>query len=144
MTDLKNGIIEIQGYEINAKTTPEDIKKNLEEVYCHYNKIPTGEIESFLFDEVFIYDCMFTMKISFYWGKLRTIKLQSRHKYKGEFAWEKAFEFESQWLEKVLGKAHTSSLHSRGYAYGNCHIRSVYLSDPRWGDEAFIDIDFGE
>jgi len=144
MTDLKNGVIEIQGYEINAKTTPEDIKKNLEGAYCHYNKIPTGEIESFLFDEVFIYDCMFTIKLSFYLGKLDSIKLESHHEYEGEFSWKKDHKLDDQWLEDNLGPMQTYPDYSQGYKSDVCFINSYYMSDPRCGEEAYITIRYNE
>lgn len=144
MTDLKNGIIDINGYEIHAGTTPEDIKKNLEGIYCHYNKIPTGEIESFLFEKVFISNCMFTIKLSFYLGKLDSIKLESHHVCEGEHTWKKVFELNNRWLEKELGNPDTIGLYSRGYHYNTCYVRSMYLADSRWGDESFIDIRFGE
>lgn len=144
MTDLKNGIIEIHGYEVNAKTTPEDIINNLSGTYINHSKSSSGKSESFTFDNILIADCKFSIDVCFYLEKLDSIKFESHHVYEGEHTWKRVFELNNQWLEKVLGNADTSSLYSRGYHYDICHVRSMYLSDSRWGDDAFIDIDFGE
>lgn len=144
MTDLKNGIIEINGYEIHAGTTPEDIMNNLNESYINHSKSSSGKSESFSFDNIIIGNCKFSIDICFYLKKLDSIKLESHHVYDGEHTWKKVFELNNRWLEKELGNADTIGLYSRGYHYNTCYVRSMYLADPRWGDESFIDIRFGE
>lgn len=144
MTDLKNGKIDIYGYEVNAETTPEDIKRYIDTACEHYNKVPSGKMESFYFSSVSLFDSMFSVTLRFWLGKLDSIRLESDFANQTDHSWKKTFELNSKWLEEQLGPANTSSDCSRGYRFNVCRIRSMFMSDSRCGEDAFIDVNFGE
>lgn len=144
MTDLKNGIIEIHGYEINAKTTPEDIKKNLEGIYWNYNKVLSGKMVGFDFHSISLLGCVFSVSINFWLGKLDSIKLEAHHEFEGEHTWKKVHELNDRWLEENLGPMQTFPDYSQGYKSDICFINSFYMSDSRCGEEAYITIRYNE
>lgn len=144
VTDLKNGIIEIHGYEVNAKTTPEDVVNNLNGTYINHSKSSSGKSESFTFDNILIADCKFSIDVCFYLEKLDSIKLEAYHEYDGESTWKKDHELNDQWLEENLGPMQTFPDYSQGYKSDVCFINSFYMSDSRCGEEAYITIRYNE
>ena len=53
MTDLSKGIIEIEGFEISASTTSNDIEENLKDACAFSVKSKNGRCEIFVFKKVF-------------------------------------------------------------------------------------------
>ena len=121
MTDLKNGIIEINGFEINPNTTSFDIINNLKNVYSNRAVSKDGSCELFRFDVVRLLDKHFKVKITFVREKINNVQLFSL--YGAPLTYEERFKADCEWLKSILGKP--DEIHDDGNSY-YCEGRHIY------------------
>lgn len=101
MTDLMKGIIEIDGYEINAKTTTEDVENNLKGSYSKYVFVPSEGRKYFVFKHKNILDKNFIVSLVFVDKKLSFIEFTFSHKFNITDNDSKTY---VDWIKKILGE----------------------------------------
>jgi len=120
MTDLRKGIIEINGVEIDANTTSIDIKNKLSDLYAHCAVSKDGSVEIFRFENIKLYDRCFKIKLNFINQKLKNIELFAYNT--NNLSYEDRFVEECNWLENFLGKPHKLLNYISSYYYDKIHI----------------------
>ena len=141
MTDLSKGIIEIDGIEINACTSPEEINNRLSSRYVSHLVSPSGKSESFSFHGVLVNNRLFSIELYFYFGQLESIRLD----YMNEecYSFKQRFEQDCLWLKSALGKPSCEGKFGIVYKYPGHRIGVTYqLNDGRCGTDEFIDVTY--
>lgn len=142
MTDLSKGIIEIEGFEISASTTSNDIEENLKDACAFSVKSKNGRCEIFVFKKVFILDNCFDIDITFIGQKLSDIRLTSN--YSANFSYEERFVADCEWLKSILGEPTETNDDGNSYYFENIHLYSFIQRDlSRNPAETFIVCKYG-
>lgn len=137
MTDLKKGIIEIDGFQIGPDTTPADIKANLKDRYAFNATSKDGSGEMFRFENVTLLSRCFKVKTTFIHQKIREIKLISYNKER--LSYEDCFNTDCEWLKGILGDPDEALEYMNSYRYKGIHIYSFIQRDlSRNPAETFI------
>ena len=100
MTDLSKGIIEIDGIEINAETTPEKIKKIMPQKIIDNVYAQNGTAQGIFFNDEEILGKMFDSYLFFYRGQLKSIELHCSE----EKTDKEQFKADCEWLKNILGE----------------------------------------
>lgn len=143
MNDLRNGVLDINGFEINKDVLPSQIVNSLKEHIVYHNVTPSGKSESFIFRNICIYDRFFDAKLYFYLGQLEDIRLDSCCKSGNTRTFEEKFQNDCCWLKSILGTPTAEGQYGIAYKNGDVHIGVSYQPDNgRSGPDAFISLLF--
>ena len=141
MTDLKNGIIKINGFEINKDTTPLEINNELPSIIKNHVHIDDGEIDLFRFSKIKILDRYFNIKTYFVSGKLSQIRLDSLNEDCASF--ETLYKRDCEWIKTILGEASILGKNGVVYAFDKFQISVTYHpNDGRCGTDEFIKLHY--
>ncbi len=141
MTDLRKGIIEIEGVEISANTTSLDIIENLKKSYANHATSKDGNCEIFVFKNIIVIDNSYDIDVTFINQKITNIQLFSL--YDEKLSYEELFKADCEWLKKILGEPTVTGSNGVVYEYGSIQIGANYFeSDGRSDSEEFIQINY--
>ena len=141
MTDLKKGIIEINGFEINAKTTVNDIINNLID-FCAFKIVSEDASDAFFrFENVKLIDRTFKAKMYFYRSRLSHIELFSACGGKPSF--EELFEEDCAWLRNVLGEPTKAGSNGVVFVFDAVQVGATLREcDGRTGPDEYIGVQY--
>lgn len=102
MTDLKKGIVNINGLDISRNTPSMEVFNKLESICSSYLKTESGVFEVYLFENIDISNKKFSVLVHYVMNQLSHIALVS---YSNEDATEaERHQEDIEWLNKLLGE----------------------------------------
>ena len=141
MTDLRKGIIEINGVEIDANTTSIDIKNKLSDLYAHCAVSKNGSIEIFTFKNINLLNRFFDVDATFIRGKLKDIRLDCVDHIGLSF--ETLYRVDCEWLKNILGNPSQTGSNGVVYKFDSVQIGATnWENDGRSGPDEFIQISY--
>lgn len=141
MTDLKNGIIEINGFEISSKTKPNEVEQTLSNIIFDNGFTKSKKGQGIYLKNALIENQLFNADLFFYEGKLEDIKLISLHDT--PLAYEERFKADCEWLKLILGEPTKTGSNGVVYIFDCVQIGATnWECDGRSGPDEYISISF--
>lgn len=142
MTDLSKGIIEINGYEISANTTPQQIELALSDVISFNAITKNKKGQGICLKNIFIYGRKFDMDLFFHLGKIDNAKLVAYND--SNLSYEERFIADCEWLKNIFGEPSEINEDGNSYYFEDIHIYSFIQRDlSRNPAETFIVCKYG-
>ena len=141
MTDLSKGIIDVFGFEITRNTQPNEIEvalgDKIDANLCNKSKT----VQGIYFKNVSILDRMYNLDVSFWDGKLKSIKLVCTSETYPSY--EERFSADCKWFKSVLGEPTEEGKYGIVYEFEFVHVgASWWESDGRSGPDEYISISY--
>lgn len=141
MTDLAKGIIDVFGFEINPNTQPHEIEKALGDKIDANLFSKNKAVQGIYFKNVPILGRSFNLDISFWDGKLKSIRLDYADRVGLSF--ETLFKADREWLKNILGEPTQAGSNGVVYRFDSIQIGATHMeSDGRIGPDEFIQISY--
>lgn len=141
MTDLTKGIIDINGFEISAKTTPKEVLNNLANTWVFKIVSEDGSDAFFRFENIKVLGRTFKIKVTFLHGELKSVRLDyTEH---AGLPFKTLFTMDCEWLREILGNPTEIGSNGVVYKFDSVQIGVTnFESDGRCGADEFVQISY--
>lgn len=141
MTDLTKGIIDILGFEITPNTQAHEIEKALADKMDANLFSKNKKVQGIYFKNISILERTFNVDISFWDGKLKSIRLDYADHVGLPF--ETIYKADCEWLKSILGEPTQTGSNGIVYKFDSIQVGATnWESDGRSGPDEYIQISY--